>query len=287
MKTRNTVKNIVTLLLFASFLLTYFLDLTGLALHQWLGIAAAAMVLLHLLMHWGWVKAVTARFFSKTSLQARSYYLLDILLFGGLSVITLTGLIISPWFNLAVATYATWRQIHVAASVVSMASLVLKLALHWKYIASAFKPARAHRQIGQRPALSVTRNDNPKLVSRREALRVIGAVSVVGVVGILKAASALRVVETAVLPQPALDTQTLQPANSTLSQSATVAPTATVQDSTAARLPQTELADQPASQSSSDCIVRCPRGCSYPGRCGRYTDANNNQRCDLGECLAV
>jgi hypothetical protein len=33
------------------------------------------------------------------------------------------------------------------------------------------------------------------------------------------------------------------------------------------------------------CTKRCPRGCSYPGHCRRYTDSNNNGYCDLGECL--
>ena len=36
---------------------------------------------------------------------------------------------------------------------------------------------------------------------------------------------------------------------------------------------------------SGACFQQCPRGCSYPGHCRRYTDANGNNRCDLGECL--
>ena len=34
--------------------------------------------------------------------------------------------------------------------------------------------------------------------------------------------------------------------------------------------------------------ARCAaaRRCSYPGHCRKYTDSNNNGRCDLGECLS-
>jgi cytochrome b len=288
MKTKNSIKNLISVLLFASFLFTYFLDFTGLNLHQWLGIAAAVATALHLLLHWNWVKAVTTRFFSQTSGQARSFYLLDVLLFTGLAVITLTGLAISSWFSLAVSSYEFWRQIHVAASVVAMAVLVIKLALHWKYIAAMFKPARVARSAAFNPAESSARSEDPKMVSRREALRVIGTVSVVGLVGILKAASALRSVEAVALPQPALSTQVDQTANSTAPGQITAAsPTAGVQPTAAAQLPLAPAADQQTSQSSENCVVRCDKDCSYPGRCRRYTDTNNNQRCDLGECLAI
>jgi hypothetical protein len=289
MKTKNKIKNFITLLLFVAFLLTYFLDLTGLNLHQWLGIAAAAAAAVHVLMHWAWVKAVAGRFFGRTSGQARSYYLLDFLLFSGLAVITLTGLIISSWFNLAVTTYESWHLIHVAGSVLTMAVLVIKLVLHWKYIAAVFKPARAARPAAARPVLSLARSGNAKQVSRREALRVIGTVSVVGVVSILRAASALRTVEASALPQPALTTQAYQAANAAASsQVSAVSPTRAVQPTAAAQLPQSAGAGlQTTSQSSEDCVVRCGNACSYPGRCRRYTDANNNQRCDLGECMPV
>jgi hypothetical protein len=39
-----------------------------------------------------------------------------------------------------------------------------------------------------------------------------------------------------------------------------------------------------SSSSSSSCTVRCRKACSYPGHCHRYVDANDNGRCDLGEC---
>jgi hypothetical protein len=287
MKTKNLLKNLVTVLLFFSFLLTYFFDLTGLNLHQWLSIAAAAAAVLHLLMHWNWVKAVTARFFHHCSGQARSCYILDVLLFAGLVVIFLTGLVISSWFSLAVSSYGFWRLIHLAASVISMAMLVLKLALHWKYIASVFKPVRLAKLAGSRPVVSSSQIVDPKLVSRREALRVIGTISAVGVVSIFKAASALHAVGAAALPQPALNTRANQPTNSAISNQPPSTPTASIQTATPAQITQEPAFAQASSLADENCVVRCDKGCSYPGRCRRYTDANNNQRCDLGECLAV
>jgi hypothetical protein len=51
-------------------------------------------------------------------------------------------------------------------------------------------------------------------------------------------------------------------------------PAQTLQDitaeSTATPVPTaTQVVQQQAS-----CVVRCPRGCSYPGRCHKYTDSN-------------
>jgi len=287
MKTKIIIKNLVTMLLFVSFLLTYFLNLTGLKMHQWLGIAAAAVAVLHLFMHWNWVKTVTSRFFNHCTVQARINYLLDALLFTGLTVITLTGLTISSWINLAVSSYDSWRFIHVTASLAAMVALVLKVALHWKYIAAAFKLSRSLQPSRINSTVNSEKGMVPKLVSRREALRVIGSVSVIGVVSILKATSALRTAEAASLPQPALNTQAYQSANFAVSSQPTATSTPTYQPATSAQIAQAPAASQPSNTVSENCVVRCDKGCLFPGRCRRYTDANNNQRCDLGECLAV
>jgi hypothetical protein len=239
------------------------------------------------LMHWNWVRTVTERFFNHCSAQARSNYILDVLLFAGLSVILFTGLVISSWFNLAATSYGFWRLIHVAASVVSMITLVVKLALHWKYIAAVFKPVRPAQTSISNQAINSGRNMDPKLVSRREALRVIGTVSVLGVVSILKASSALRTVEAAALPEPTLNTQAYTPVNSAVSSQPTATPTTAVQPTASAQNAQAPSVSQASNPADENCVVRCNKGCSFPGRCRRYTDANNNQRCDLGECLAI
>src|SRR5512136_431090 len=102
--------------LFIGFLLSFWLELTGVALHQWLGVAIGTVAGYHLFTHWNWVKAVTDRFFKQTSVQARLYYVVDATVLIGLATIIVTGLVISTWFDLALTSYTTWKMIHVIAS---------------------------------------------------------------------------------------------------------------------------------------------------------------------------
>jgi hypothetical protein len=61
--------------------------------------------------------------------------------------------------------------------------------------------------------------------------------------------------------------------------------TAVAATSSAASSQTVSLGGAQSSALSSGCVVRCERGCSYPGHCRRYTDSNQNGRCDLGECV--
>ena len=89
--------------------------------------------------------------------------------------------------------------------------------------------------------------------------------------------------------------QTRKRGNRATPTSAEVLPAATADttitaDTTAAETIEPTATPQPtataiATSEVQACVVRCSRGCSYPGSCRRYTDQNNNGLCDLGECL--
>jgi len=237
--------------LFIGFLLSFWLELTGVALHQWLGVAIGVVAGYHLFTRWSWVKAVTNRFFKQTSNQARLYYVIDATVLIGLAAIIMTGLVISTWLDLALANYSTWTTIHVIASISTLAAVVIKLGLHWRWIV-----ATARRYIfppPQQPEPAATG------VGRREFLRLMGGVSVFAAIAADNAVNALT--QTA----STASTATSSTQNKTVNQSAGTTST--------------------QSQSASSCTVRCNKGCSYPGHCRRYTDSNNNGRCDLGECV--
>jgi len=247
---------IIDVTLFGGFLLALWLDLTGVAVHQWLGIAVGALAGYHLVAHWSWVEAVTSRLFKQANRQSRQFYAVDAGLAVGFVTIAVTGLVISTWLDLSLASYVVWRNIHVLASVVTLALVVAKIGLHWRWIVSTARrrifpaSARADQAGAVRPASAAAQ------LGRRDFVRLMAGV---GAVALLAGVNAL---------------------NGTAGDQAEAASATQKAGDAAAQ------ADASSASTTSSCTVRCGRRCSYPGHCHRYTDGNNNGRCDLGECLS-
>ncbi len=284
--------------LFMLFIASFFLDLTGLELHQWLGMIVGAGAAYHLITHWTWVKAVSRRFFGSTSVQARGFYLLDAAMLVGLATIILTGVVISSWLNLSLAAYDAWHSVHVIASIVTISTLMLKVIVHWRMIANLFKRPATQLVMGRPtqpvPSAVPMQSVGARVMSRRDFLKVMGVAGVLSVVALGKAVqslqsgalNALTSVEAASVPTAAATSvpSTATPAAVAAAATAVAVPSVptSVPTSLPTALPTATAVPQVA---VSTCSVRCPRGCSFPGHCRRYADSNGNGRCDLGECL--
>ncbi|HNB53649.1 MAG TPA: hypothetical protein PK530_16995, partial [Anaerolineales bacterium] len=99
MKTQSSSKNntlwkklAIDSLLFVAFMLVYNTHLTGKDLHEWIGLAMAAVIIVHLLLSWNWVVGITKKFFSKLKSTTRINYLLNGLLFVDFTLIIMTGI---------------------------------------------------------------------------------------------------------------------------------------------------------------------------------------------------
>ena len=143
MNIKQTTRWFLDAALFLGFFFTFLLDLTGLEVHQWLGVSAGALAAYHLATHWTWVTAVTRRFFAGTPGRSRLYYVLDALIMGGFVTIAVTGLVISSWLNLKLGSYDGWLTVHIWASVAALAALVAKIGLHWRWVVSVGSAAAA------------------------------------------------------------------------------------------------------------------------------------------------
>ena len=256
MQNKQKPRWIIAAVLFGGFLLALWMDLTGLPVHQWLGLGTGALACYHLAAHGRWVVAVTGRFFGRTSRQARTFYVVDAGLAAGFAAILVTGVAMSTWLDLALVRYAAWRYVHVMASLLTLALVVAKIGLHWRWIAGV-----ARRSIFPgmgTPAKPVSEHPAPAAVQvdRRDFLRLMGGVGVVALLAGVKALSGGDGAET--------------------------------QASSAAQAPgnANTLASASSGNTTNSCIVRCQKQCSYPGHCRRYADSNGNGRCDLGECLS-
>lgn len=276
--------------LFTGFWIASLLDLTGLALHQWLGLAVGILAGYHFLTHWTWVKSVTQRWSGHTSGQARGFYLIDTGLFAGFSLILLTGLVISTWFDLTLASYAAWRTLHVAATITTLGLVVVKIGLHWRWIVKVGgRLLHPDLQPPKHP-LTPKRLIAPVNTERRNFLRLMGVVSIAALVA---AHSALEGDDSAVAQvtntnrgnlsqSSSQSTSSLDSSGSSASSPASSASSASSLASSSSNATSSESST--SSASSNQCQVHCNRRCSYPGHCRRYADSNSNGRCDFGEC---
>ena len=264
MNTERQKRNwLIDAALWMGFLATFFLDLTGLAAHQWLGLAVGLLAFYHLARHWQWVRAVAGRVLV-TGGRSRLYFAIDAGLLLGFSLILITGLAISSLLSLPLAGWLAWRQVHVLASVTTLVLVTAKIGLHWRWVAGTARrlvEPRARADATVRPVPIA-----PAAVGRRSFL------ALMGIAGMAAALAACRALDNRTEPS---EQNPAPPAPSVSSK-----PTAT---DAAPR--DADLAPPGTAIPIAPCTVRCPNGCSFPGRCRRYTDQNGNGRCDLSECL--
>ena len=135
-KTRNKI--ITDLIVAAATLVLLSEKLTGEAIHEWLGVAALAAVLTHLLLGFDWFAAVTQRFFQKQSLRTRLNYVLSALLFIAMVIAFYSGLMISkvalPTLGLSITGGMGWKSLHSLSADASLYIIGLHLALNWKWV---------------------------------------------------------------------------------------------------------------------------------------------------------
>ncbi len=151
---RNTTNLIVDIAIFIAFLVAMAPHFTGMAVHEWLGLAFGGTIVTHLLLHWQWLVEVTKRFFGKAQWSARINYLLNAALFIDLTAIIFTGVMISesalPALGLELGGNG-WRGLHATSANLFLPLIGLHVALHWQWIANMIKryvvtpllPARA------------------------------------------------------------------------------------------------------------------------------------------------
>lgn len=256
----------VDLVLFVGFLVTFFMSFTGVELHQWIGIFGGLLATYHLLAHWDWVDVVSRKIFGTVSRIVRLKFWVDGVMLAGFALILGTGLVISSWLNFSLNNYNMWLSVHILASITTLLTLLVKLVLHWRWI------SKTTRDIISSPVSSLINPSQMQPVpidkrstERRDFLRVMGIVAGGSLLALMSATKSLV---------------TLQGGETNATS------VSGTYDSPARYSNQSDIPQSLASDFSLNgrCSIQCGKRCSYPGHCRRYTDSNNNNYCDFGEC---
>ncbi len=140
---QNKTKLILGLAIFVGFLVAMEPHMTGLAIHEWLTLAAVAAIITHLLLSWQWIVEITTRFFKSMPMRTRINYLLNILLFIDVTLVMFTGIMISehamPLLGISFARNILWRRLHSVTADLFVPILGLHTALHWGWIVTTMK----------------------------------------------------------------------------------------------------------------------------------------------------
>jgi len=142
-KKKTMTKLIVDSVIFMGFLVAMNPRMTGIAGHEWLTVAAMAVVMTHLLLSWDWIVQVTKRFLKMSAIRPRLNYILNVLLFIDGTLIMYTGLMISqsivPTLGLTLQRNFSMRGLHGLTANLFILLLGLHVGLHWNWIVEAFR----------------------------------------------------------------------------------------------------------------------------------------------------
>lgn len=163
---------------------------TGLALHEVLGLLFAAAFVLHIILHWDWIVSLTRSFFKRTLHESRVNYVLNVLLFVDMVVVSISGILISRTLGLNLTLgqgfHETLRKLHLIGSELVLVVVALHVAMHWKWI-------KAHSakylfnwvpQLGGRAkSEGVATNIVPRAKSRKRMQGYVVLVAIVSLLG--------------------------------------------------------------------------------------------------------
>ena len=146
MSSFTTIKTKLVLDILAALLTVVLLStaLTGLALHEWLGIVIVVVIIVHMLLSWQWIASITQRLFQDIPGLTRLSYILDLLLFAAMILAIYTGLMISrvaiPALGLSgTAPSFLWRGLHSLSSNSLLLLVGLHLAISWNWIVKTIR----------------------------------------------------------------------------------------------------------------------------------------------------
>ncbi|MBC5585923.1 DUF4405 domain-containing protein [Eggerthella sp. NSJ-70] len=116
---------------------------TGIGVHEWVGIGVLLAFLVHVAMHVDWVVEAARSAVARPSWARTGNLVLDALIVVAFMTVTVSGLMVSgavlAAFGLYADGYYFWDPLHATAAKVLLALLLVHVVAHGKWLVGFFK----------------------------------------------------------------------------------------------------------------------------------------------------
>ncbi len=150
MNSKTSIKIVLDFLMTMVFLLLLDAHGTGLVFHEIAGLSIFALFMTHILLNWSWVKTFTKNLFStKFKMKPRLMYVLNLGLVLGISIITITGILISRVIfpSGSIENSLLLVTVHKLVSYAFLGLIATHILLHRKYILASMRNMVTHGEM--------------------------------------------------------------------------------------------------------------------------------------------
>lgn len=116
--------------------------LTGIPIHEWLGLAFGIGFMAHLALHWNWVTRTIRKAFSTAPTRERIKWFVDLALYVMMGAAVVSGWYISrhaaPAFGVVRVDEQFFRGLHSTTADLSVLLIALHLGLNWRWMRSTW-----------------------------------------------------------------------------------------------------------------------------------------------------
>jgi hypothetical protein len=156
--------------------------LTGVPMHEYLGLTFLMLALAHLAIHGRWVESRAPKLLRAGSLRGRLNVLLNLLLFVAMGTALTSGVFMSKVLlpnRLSPGGYLSWHQLHENSSTLALVIVGLHVALNWDLIAGGIR--HAWRRNGPRGVPGLVASPPPAGVALRRVAWIAASASLLAV----------------------------------------------------------------------------------------------------------
>ena len=142
MNNKNMLKIILDIIMTIVFLMLMSISITGINLHEILGLGILALFIIHNILNWTFTKNISKRVFkNRLRTRVKVMYFLAIALLIDMIVMAVSGLLISKTILTSIAAKNTdlWTSIHISSAYLGLVLISIHVGMHWNSIMRAFR----------------------------------------------------------------------------------------------------------------------------------------------------